>query len=135
MESRSVQGLAPSLVRGSCKTVPLLEIWLSPLVSIFLLFLPGDMLYLQVLQRKLKECVPQESRWHEQLLAEIKRPQTLQPSTARESGARPKEMPVMPKIALRPPSDCFLTFQDASTEFKTVNAIAQQLEPEVQVRV
>ncbi|XP_013039872.3 protein spire homolog 1-like isoform X1 [Anser cygnoides] len=85
-----------------------------------------------VLQRKLKECVPQESRWHEQLLAEIKQPQTLQPSTARESGARPKEMPVMPKIALRPPSDRFLTFQDASTEFKTVNAIAQQLEPEVQ---
>ncbi|XP_040426236.1 protein spire homolog 1-like isoform X2 [Cygnus olor] len=84
-----------------------------------------------VLQRKLKECVPQESRWHEQLLAEIKRPQTLQPSTARESGARPKEMPVMPKITLRSPSDRFLTFQDASTEFKTVNAIAQQLEPEV----
>ncbi|XP_035396475.2 protein spire homolog 1-like [Cygnus atratus] len=85
-----------------------------------------------VLQRKLKECVPQESRWHEQLLAEIKRPQTLQPSTARESGARPKEMPVMPKITLRSPSDRFLTFQDASTEFKTVNAIAQHLSSDLQ---
>ncbi|XP_071900537.1 protein spire homolog 1 isoform X2 [Anas platyrhynchos] len=85
-----------------------------------------------VLQRKLRECVPQESRWHQQLLAETKRPQTPQPSTARESGGRPTEMPVMPKIALRSPSDRFLTFQYASPEFKTVSAVAQELGPEVQ---
>lgn len=49
--------------------------------------------------------------------------------------SQPSEMPVMPKIALRSPSDRFLMFQDASPEFKTVSAVAQQLGPEVQVRL
>nr|XP_009673569.1 PREDICTED: protein spire homolog 1-like [Struthio camelus australis] len=41
-------------------------------------------------ERKLKECMPQEPSWHEQLMAEIKGPQKLWPSTARENGSRPK---------------------------------------------
>ncbi|NXG31456.1 SPIR1 protein, partial [Dromaius novaehollandiae] len=58
--------------------------------SLCLLALPSAMLCLQVLERKLKECMPQEPSWHEQLMAEIKRPQKLQPSTARENGSKPK---------------------------------------------
>ncbi|NXQ95951.1 SPIR1 protein, partial [Sagittarius serpentarius] len=64
---------------------------LSPLVSLlYPLALSGAVLCLQVLERKLKECVPWESRWHEQLMAEVKRPQKLRSSAARENGSRPK---------------------------------------------
>lgn len=61
---------------------------LSPLVCLLCpLPLSG---VLQVLERKLKECVPWESSWHEQLMEEIKRPQKLWSSAARENGSRPK---------------------------------------------
>ncbi|NWS51191.1 SPIR1 protein, partial [Chunga burmeisteri] len=40
-------------------------------------------------------------------------------------------MLVTPNIALKSPSDNFLTLQDASAEFKIVNATTQQLEPGV----
>ncbi|XP_025968202.2 protein spire homolog 1-like [Dromaius novaehollandiae] len=79
-----------------------------------------------VLERKLKECMPQEPSWHEQLMAEIKRPQKLQPSTARENGSKPKEMPVSPNSALKSSSNSILT------EFKIVNTVTQQLGPGVQ---
>ncbi|XP_009574225.1 PREDICTED: protein spire homolog 1-like [Fulmarus glacialis] len=85
-----------------------------------------------VLERKLKEWVPRESSWHEQLMAEIKRPQKLLSSAARKNGSSPKEMVVTPNIALKSPSDSFLTLQDASTEFKIVNTTTQQLGPGVQ---
>ncbi|XP_025938357.1 protein spire homolog 1-like [Apteryx rowi] len=85
-----------------------------------------------VLERKLKECMPQEPIWHEQLMAEIKQPQKLWPSTARENGSRPKEMPVSPNIALKSPRNSILTLQNVSTEFKIVNTITQQLGPGVQ---
>ncbi|NXA24007.1 SPIR1 protein, partial [Ibidorhyncha struthersii] len=41
-------------------------------------------------------------------------------------------MLVTPNIALKSPSDSFLTLQDASTELKIVNATTQQLGPGVQ---
>ncbi|NWX48255.1 SPIR1 protein, partial [Steatornis caripensis] len=64
---------------------------LSPVVSLlYPLALSGAVLCLQVLERKLKDHVPWESSWHEQLMAEIKRPQKLQSSAAREDGGRPK---------------------------------------------
>ncbi|KAM6284674.1 protein spire homolog 1-like [Spheniscus humboldti] len=85
-----------------------------------------------MMERKLKECVPWESSWHEQLMAEIKRPQKLRSSAARKNGSRPKETPVTPNIALKSPSDSFLTLQDASTEFKIVNTTTQQLGAGVQ---
>ncbi|XP_068787305.1 protein spire homolog 1-like isoform X2 [Struthio camelus] len=83
-------------------------------------------------ERKLKECMPQEPSWHEQLMAEIKGPQKLWPSTARENGSRPKEMPESPNVALKSPSSGILTLQNVSTEFKTVNTVTQQLGPGVQ---
>ncbi|NXX57971.1 SPIR1 protein, partial [Scopus umbretta] len=43
-----------------------------------------------VLERKLKVCVPWEASWHEQLVAEIKRPHKLRSSAARKNGSRPK---------------------------------------------
>ncbi|KAM6418439.1 protein spire homolog 1-like [Pluvialis apricaria] len=85
-----------------------------------------------VLERKLKECVPREAIWHEQLTAEIKQPQKLRSLAARENGSRLKEMLVTPNNALKSPSDSFLTLRDASTEFKIVNTTTQQLGPEVQ---
>ncbi|KAM6098870.1 protein spire homolog 2-like isoform 9-T11 [Theristicus caerulescens] len=85
-----------------------------------------------VLERKLKECVPWTSSWHEQLMAEIKRPQKLRSSAARKNGSRPKEMLVTPNIALKSPSDSFLTLQDTSTKFKIVNTTTEQLGPGVQ---
>ncbi|XP_030332258.1 protein spire homolog 1-like [Strigops habroptila] len=85
-----------------------------------------------VLERKLKEHVPQESSWHEQLTAEVKQPQKLRSSAARENGSRPKEMLVTPNTALKSPSNSFLTPQDDSTEFKIVNTARQQLRPGVQ---
>ncbi|KFQ05103.1 Protein spire 1, partial [Haliaeetus albicilla] len=64
---------------------------LSPLVSLlYPLALSGAMLCLQVLERKLKEGVPCESSWHEQLMAEVKQPQNLRSAAARENGSRPK---------------------------------------------
>ncbi|XP_010150001.1 PREDICTED: protein spire homolog 1-like, partial [Eurypyga helias] len=44
----------------------------------------------QVLERNLKERVPEESSWHEQLMAERKQPQRLWSAAARENGSRPK---------------------------------------------
>ncbi|XP_010142481.1 PREDICTED: protein spire homolog 1-like [Buceros rhinoceros silvestris] len=85
-----------------------------------------------VLERKLKECVPWESSWHEQLMEEIKRPQKLRSSAARENGSRPKEMLVTPNVALKSPSDSFSNLQDTSSEFKIVNTTTQQLGPGVQ---
>ncbi|KAM7129175.1 LOW QUALITY PROTEIN: protein spire homolog 1-like [Ciconia maguari] len=85
-----------------------------------------------VLERKLKERVPWESSWHEQLMAEIKQPQKLRSSAARKNGSRPKEMLLTPNIALKSPSDSFLTLQDASMKFKIVNTATQQLGPGVQ---
>ncbi|KAM9628175.1 protein spire homolog 1-like isoform 1-T2 [Morphnus guianensis] len=85
-----------------------------------------------VLERKLKESVPCESSWHEQLMAEVKQPQKLRSAAARENGSRPKEMLVTPNIVLKSPSDSFLTLQDTSTEFKIVNTTTQQLGPGVQ---
>ncbi|NXI60296.1 SPIR1 protein, partial [Chloroceryle aenea] len=41
-------------------------------------------------------------------------------------------MLVTPNIALKSPSDCFLTLQEASTEFKIVNTTTQQLRLRVQ---
>ncbi|NXD73313.1 SPIR1 protein, partial [Eolophus roseicapillus] len=43
-----------------------------------------------VLERKLKEHVPQESSWQGQLMVEIKHTQKLQSSAARKNGSRPK---------------------------------------------
>ncbi|KFQ98418.1 Protein spire 1, partial [Nipponia nippon] len=64
---------------------------LSPLVSLlYPLALSGAMLCLQVLERKLKEGGPWKASWHEQLMAEIKRPQKLRSSAARKNGSRPK---------------------------------------------
>lgn len=83
-----VQGPAPSWVRGTCKTAIAKGVVLSPVVSS--LAFSGAMLCLQVLERKLKECVPWEAIWHEQLMAEIKQPQKLRSSAARENGSRPK---------------------------------------------
>ncbi|XP_027734606.1 protein spire homolog 1-like isoform X2 [Empidonax traillii] len=85
-----------------------------------------------VLERQLKECVPCETSWHEQPMAEIKQPQKLQSAAAQEKGSRPKEMLLTPSTALNSPSDGFLTLQDASTEFKVVNTKTQQLGPGVQ---
>ncbi|NXO93977.1 SPIR1 protein, partial [Certhia brachydactyla] len=47
------------------------------------------MLCLQMLKVKLKQCVPQEPRWHEQLMAEIKQPPNLW-AAAQEKRRRPK---------------------------------------------
>ncbi|XP_061864256.1 protein spire homolog 1 [Colius striatus] len=85
-----------------------------------------------VLERKLNECVPSESRWHQQLMVEIKGPQKLWSSQAKENGSRPKEMLVAANITLKPPSNSFLTLQDASAESKIVNTTTQQLGPGLQ---
>ncbi|NXO15154.1 SPIR1 protein, partial [Oriolus oriolus] len=47
------------------------------------------MLCLRVLKVNLKQCVPQEPSWHEQLMAEIKQPPKLR-AAAQEKGSRPK---------------------------------------------
>ncbi|NWQ99793.1 SPIR1 protein, partial [Paradoxornis webbianus] len=46
-------------------------------------------LCLQMLKVKLKQCVPQEPSWHEQLMAEIKQPPKLR-AAAQEKRSRPK---------------------------------------------
>ncbi|NXG80125.1 SPIR1 protein, partial [Baryphthengus martii] len=64
---------------------------LSSLVSLLSpLAFSGAMLRLQVLERKLKECVPWESSWHEELVAAIRQPQKLGSAAARENESRPK---------------------------------------------
>ncbi|NWS85979.1 SPIR1 protein, partial [Toxostoma redivivum] len=61
---------------------------LSPLVSLLCpMVLCGAMLCLQML--KVKQCVPQEPRWHEQLMAEVKQSPKLQ-AAAQEKRSRPK---------------------------------------------
>ncbi|KFP86128.1 Protein spire 1, partial [Acanthisitta chloris] len=66
-------------------------IFLSPLVSLlYPLALCGAMVCLQVSERKLEACVPWEFSLHEQLMAEIKRPQKLRSPLARETGSKPK---------------------------------------------
>ncbi|XP_063177467.1 LOW QUALITY PROTEIN: protein spire homolog 1-like [Chroicocephalus ridibundus] len=82
-----------------------------------------------VLERKLKEHVPWEASCQEQLMAETEQPQKLWSSPAREYGSRPKETLVTPNIALKSPSNSFLTLQDPSTKFKNVNATTEQLGP------
>ncbi|NXB50596.1 SPIR1 protein, partial [Leucopsar rothschildi] len=60
---------------------------------LFSLFSPmalcGAMLCLQMLKVKLRQCVPQEPRWHEQLMAEVKQPEKLW-AAAQEKRSRPK---------------------------------------------
>ncbi|NWS44469.1 SPIR1 protein, partial [Probosciger aterrimus] len=59
-------------------------------VTTLLLAFSGPMFCFQVLERKLKEHVPQESSWQEQLMVEVKHPQKLQSPAARKNGSRPK---------------------------------------------
>ncbi|XP_065718826.2 protein spire homolog 1-like [Patagioenas fasciata] len=84
-----------------------------------------------VMGKKLKECVPWDSRWCEHLLSEIKQPQKLLSPAAREEGNRTKEMLVTPNITLKSPRDS-LTLQDASTKFKIISTTTQQLRPGLQ---
>ncbi|NXU76989.1 SPIR1 protein, partial [Oreotrochilus melanogaster] len=64
---------------------------LSPVVfSFYPLSLSGAMPCLQLLERKLKECVPLESRWDEHLMTDIKQQQKLQSAATRGNGSRPK---------------------------------------------
>ncbi|XP_053788292.1 protein spire homolog 1-like isoform X1 [Vidua chalybeata] len=79
-----------------------------------------------MLKVQLKQCVPQEPRWHEQLMAEVKQPLKLW-AAAQEKRGRPKEMLVASNTALISPSVNFLHLQDASTEFKSANTKTQQL--------
>ncbi|XP_053859637.1 protein spire homolog 1-like isoform X4 [Vidua macroura] len=79
-----------------------------------------------MLKVQLKQCVPQEPRWREQLMAEVKQPLKLW-AAAQEKRGRPKEMLVASNTALISPSDNFLHLQDASTEFKSANTKTQQL--------
>ncbi|NWS06992.1 SPIR1 protein, partial [Motacilla alba] len=52
----------------------------------------GAMLCVQMLKAKLKQCMPQEPRWHEQLMAEVKPPPKLWAAAAeaQEKRSRPK---------------------------------------------
>ncbi|NXU63461.1 SPIR1 protein, partial [Horornis vulcanius] len=65
---------------------------LSPVASLLCpMALCGAVLCLQMLEVKLKQCVPQELRWHEQLMAEIKQPPKLRAAAAaQEKRSRPK---------------------------------------------
>ncbi|NXX26530.1 SPIR1 protein, partial [Nicator chloris] len=64
---------------------------LSPLVSLLCpMALWGAMLCLQMLKVELKQCVPQQPRWHEQLMAEINQPPKLRAAAAQEKRSRPK---------------------------------------------
>ncbi|NWZ63454.1 SPIR1 protein, partial [Acrocephalus arundinaceus] len=65
---------------------------LSPLVSLLCpMALCGAVLCLQMLKMKLEQCVPQEPRWHDQLMAEIKQPSKLRAvAAAQEKRSRPK---------------------------------------------
>ncbi|KAK2540924.1 spire-like protein 1 [Columba guinea] len=86
-----------------------------------------------VMGKKLKECVPWDSRWCEHLISEIKQPQELLSPAASEEGKRTKEMVVTPNITLKYPSDG-LTLQHASTKFKIINTTTQQLRPGLQLK-
>ncbi|XP_042634979.1 protein spire homolog 1-like isoform X3 [Catharus ustulatus] len=79
-----------------------------------------------MLKVKLKQCVPQQPRWHEQFMAEVKQPPKLR-AAAQEKRSRPKEMLVVSNTALNSSSDNFLHLQDASTEFKIASTKTQQL--------
>ncbi|XP_058275358.1 protein spire homolog 1-like isoform X2 [Hirundo rustica] len=79
-----------------------------------------------MLKVKLKQCVPQEPRWCEQLMAEIKQTPKLR-AAAQEKRSRPKEMLVELNTTLSSPSNNFLHLQDDSTEFKTANTKTQRL--------
>ncbi|KAM4906123.1 protein spire homolog 1-like [Sylvia borin] len=80
----------------------------------------------QMLKVKVKQCVPQKPRWHEQLMAEIKQPPKLR-ATTQEKRSRPKEMLVASNAALNSPSNNSLHLQDASTEFKIASTKTKQL--------
>nr|XP_054483744.1 protein spire homolog 1-like [Agelaius phoeniceus] len=82
-----------------------------------------------MLKVKLKQCVPQEPRWHEQLMAEVKQPPKpwAAAAEAQEKRSRHKEMFVASNTASNSPSDNFLHLQDASTEFEIANTKTQQL--------
>ncbi|XP_064558618.1 protein spire homolog 1-like isoform X3 [Zonotrichia leucophrys gambelii] len=81
-----------------------------------------------MLKVKLEQCVPQEPRWHEQLMAEVKQPpKPWAAAEAQEKRSRPKEMLVASNTALNSPSDNSLHLQDASTEFEIANTKMQQL--------
>ncbi|NXX73560.1 SPIR1 protein, partial [Urocolius indicus] len=85
---RKVSGYSTGSFETTCST-SFLSL-LSPLASLLSpLSLSGAMLCLQVLERKLIECVPWESSWYQQLMAEIKGPQKLWSSQAKENGSRP----------------------------------------------
>ncbi|NXP96900.1 SPIR1 protein, partial [Vidua macroura] len=80
--------------QAALETFTLLPFWavfvLSPLVSLLSpMALCGAMLYLQMLKVQLKQCVPQEPRWREQLMAEVKQPLKLW-AAAQEKRGRPK---------------------------------------------
>ncbi|XP_014108822.1 PREDICTED: protein spire homolog 1-like [Pseudopodoces humilis] len=79
-----------------------------------------------MLKVKLKQRVPLEPRWHEQLMAEIKQPPKLR-AAAQEKRSRPKEMLEASNTALNSPNNNILHLQDASTEFKITNTKTQQL--------
>ncbi|NWZ38291.1 SPIR1 protein, partial [Brachypodius atriceps] len=88
---------------SDCSQQTTLETWLyfisehyvlRPLLQRHVFFkvaLCGAVLCLQMLKMELKECVPQEPRWHEQLMAEIKQPPKLWAAAAAEGKrSRPK---------------------------------------------
>ncbi|NXW73454.1 SPIR1 protein, partial [Hirundo rustica] len=62
---------------------------LSPLSLLYPMALCGAVLCLQMLKVKLKQCVPQEPKWREQLMAEIKQTPKLW-AAAQEKRSRPK---------------------------------------------
>ncbi|OXB62546.1 hypothetical protein ASZ78_014492 [Callipepla squamata] len=86
----------------------------------------------KVLEWKLKDCVPREPTLHKQLMAEIKQPQKLQPSSVLESSRGPKEMSVIPNVALKKSLNDSLTSQDAHAAFQIVNTMAQRARSGVQ---
>ncbi|XP_063999318.1 protein spire homolog 1-like isoform X2 [Pogoniulus pusillus] len=87
-----------------------------------------------VLEEMWKGNVPWESSCQEQCIAQIKQPQKLWSSAARENGSRPNDLPgtlLPPHIALKSPRNS-LTLQDTKTVFKSVDTTTQQLGPSVQ---
>ncbi|NXR27561.1 SPIR1 protein, partial [Cinclus mexicanus] len=71
-------------------STPFLSIVLSPLVSLLCpMALYVAMVCLQMLKVKLKQCVPQEPSWHEQLMAEVKQPPKLW-TVVQEKRSRPR---------------------------------------------
>ncbi|NXU43589.1 SPIR1 protein, partial [Drymodes brunneopygia] len=68
---------------SDCMVLSLLVSLLCPMA------LCGGMLCLQMLKVRLKQCVPQEPSWHEQLMAEVEQPPKLR-AAAQEKGSRPR---------------------------------------------